>query len=361
MAKLGCGTWRAFITCRGGGELFEVPYASLSMGRKVDDMTSAQVAIDELSLNGATSAVYQRCCGVLSELEPWQHELALWRDTDPDSASWVGPVIQPTWENSAEGNRSLSIGARDLFQWMERRLLDRNRKFVATDLADIFYRYISDALHHDPTPNIDFAVSPTGILGDRSIDAFAFRRAADELRELARSGLDFTMVGRQMVIGGVEVPTANLGTLVNEHFRSLSLNIDGLQTETESTVVGARPNSANAPVYAKVGGVEIDRGLVQVAVTESQIEDVASAQAAADSRYALLGTSPRWITGVLSSDAPIAFSDLIPGAVADLRLGFLCREVVGDYRLQDVNVTADADKSEEIAVTFSSPGTTGEA
>lgn len=361
-ALLGCGMWRSFIACRGGGELLELAHSSLAMGRRVDDMSSGSAVITGSSLSRARPDVQRQCCAVLNDLEPWEHELLLWRDSDADSIdpTWAGPVIQPKWGINEDGEDSVTIDARDLFQWLERRLLDRSREFTETDLADIFVKYLSDGLHHDPTPNIAWSASPTGITGDRTIDPSAFRRASDELRELARSGVDFTMRGRTMLIGGVEIPTADLGILLTEHFTSLELSLDGLQTETESTVVGARPNRAGPPIYAIAGDVDPARGLVQVAVTESGIEDVESAQAAANSRNALLGDSPLWVSGVLDPNAPVSFDQLIPGARADLRLQFLCREVVGVFRLQEVSVRVGSDGDESVSVTFSTLGTTEE-
>ena len=357
-APLGCGTWHAFIACRGGGEVFPLPFTSLSMSRRVDDMSDASLTLTQTTLNSFDPSEQERCCGLLSVIESWEHELILFRDGNPasDDPTWVGPITKMTW-----GVDSINITARDLFQWFERRLLERDRTFTATDLADVFHQYAVDALHRDPTPNIDLTnISATGILGDREVQVTAGRRAADELRELARSGLDFTMLGRVMLAGGTEIPTADLGVLITEHFDGHQLDIDGLQTETESVVIGSPADNVGGPIRVSTGGVDADRGLVQGLANESTIKDTSSAQALANTRHSLLRVSPRFFRAQLLPIAPMGFEDLIPGAVAQLRVQLMCRTLEGNHRLMDVDVSVGNNGTESVEVQFSSLGTSAE-
>lgn len=357
-APLGCGSWSAFIQCRGGGELLPLPFSTLDCGRRLDDMSDASLTLNQTTLRNFSPAVQAKCCGLLSEIEAWSHELALWRDGDPSSSepTWVGPIVKPRF-----GVASVTLTARDLFQWFERRLLERDRVFTATDLADIFEQYAVDALHRDPSPNIDLnTISATGVTGDREVQIVAGRRAADEMRELARSGLDFTMIGRAMVAGGTEVPTADLGVLFTDHFDEHDLTEDGLQTETESVVIGSPLGTTSGPIRAVSGGVDVTRGLVQNVSSESTIKDETSAQALADSRQALFGTSPKFFTARLLPVAPVGYEELIPGAVADLRVQLMCRTLEGAHRLMDVKTQVGDDGSEAVHVEFSSLGTAEE-
>lgn len=345
---LGCGVNEAFIQCRGGGELEYLPYTSLSYSRRVDDMSGASLTLGQKSLTSLSPAVQAQCCGLIADIEPWEHELVIFRDGE---LAWCGPIIVVEW-----GFDSVQIEAHDLFQWFERRILDRDRSFVGVDLADIFTTLASDALHHDPTPNILYSATPTGILGDREVLADAYRRGADELRELLRSGLDMTAIGRTLVLGGTEIPTADLGILVTEDFDKPKLRRDGGECETESFVIGARPDRVSSPVVGQSGGVDPDRGLVQGLITENGVADATSATAAADSRQALLNLSPEYLTGRLVASAGVQFADLIPGARADLRVQLMCRTVMGVQRLKDVDVRA-SDGKEEVNVSFSTLGT----
>lgn len=359
--RLGCAeSWHAQLCCRGGAPIIDLPFTQLTMSRRVDDMSDASVSIGHYTEEHdyiAPPRLRDDCAGVLATLEPWEHEIVLWRD---DELVWAGPVIKPVWTRD-----TLTITCRDLFQWFERRLLPRDRDFFGTDLAVIFRILCEDALHRDPSPNITRSPSLTGIVGDRTIFYDAYLRAADVLRELARSGLDFTMIGRDMLVGGTEVPTADLGTLITQHFDGPELTADGLQTETESTVVGASTDSILGPVSATAGApffhgvrtVQPRRGLVQNVVTESGIEDETSALAAAQSRLALLGETPRTLTGRLLPDAPVAFSDLIPGARAELRVKLLAKTVEGPHRLQSVGVQVGEGMTEQVGVVFTNLGT----
>lgn len=336
------------------------------MDRRIDDMSSASLSIGHFVGPRQRDFVpppplTEDCIGVLENLDPWVHELAFWRD---DDLAWVGPVIKSTWHAN-----DIQIDARDLFQWFERRLLERDREYFGVDLADQFLGIASDAMHRDPSPHVHMSPLATGIIGDRTILADAKLRAADQMRELLRAGLDMTMVGRTMVIGGTEIPTADLGILTTDHFDNVELVGDGLNTETESHVVGSSTDSILGPVSAVSGApiidgvrtVDPDRGLVQNVVTESGIEDEAQAQAAADSRRDLLSETPRSFSARLLPSAPISFSDLIPGAAADLRVELLAKQVIGEYRLQTVPVRVDQNGNETVGVVFTNLGTTQEA
>lgn len=360
MGRLGCGAWRAYLQCRGGGVLTELPVAALSMGRALDEVSAASVTVTGNSLSRWSRTRRSDCCGYIAELNPWEHELALFRGEGDDPA-WVGPILTPTW-----GRESVTIAARDLAQWFERRLLEHDRTLAGMDLADIFRRYAVDALHRDPTPNMTITVSPTGIIGDRSVLAGARRRAMDEMRELARSGVDFTAKGREILVGGTEVPTPAIGPFIAEHFAEPgpTSSLDGLAAATEATVVGARGDTTGNPVMGVAGGIDPAMGLVQDAMSESSIEDEASAQAAAQSRYDMLATAPEFVSGQLAAEAPVGFDDLVPGARADLRLALFCRDVVGVYRLAQVSASVSVSGDtvdEKIGVQFVTLGTIEEA
>lgn len=356
--SLGCGDWRAYLQCRGGGVLTELPFSSLSMGRRLDEVSDASVTVTGKAMALWPAAERDRCSEYLGLINPWEHELALWRDNEE---AWVGPVLTPEW-----GVDEIVVPARDLAQWFERRLLERDRAFTATDLATIFHRYYVDALTRDPTPNIDMTYSATGILGGRSVVAGSYRRAADEMRELARSGLDFTMVGRSMLVGGLEVPTPAIGPFLVEHFAAPGPRrvLDGVDAGSETVVVGKSSSVTGAPLVGVAGGIDPAMGLLQDVTSETSIEDQTSIDAAAETRHDLLATAPEFVTGALIAEAPVDFAELVPGARSDLRLALFALDVVGIYRLQDVAVSVSVSGdtvTESVGVRFVTLGTVEEA
>ena len=345
---LGAGVYRAFIQTRGGGDqLAELTWGSLSFGRRLDDVSEASVAVPAGSISG-------RCCSVLEIVRAWQHELAIWRD---DDEVWVGVVGKPKYTGAG-----VVLPARDLFQWFARRLLPFDRSYIDTDLGEIFAQYVEDALSRDTSPNITVeTVSATGVSGSRQVLASQYRRADDELRELARSGIDWTMVGRTLRVGGEEVPTGELLMLTTDSFDDPEIEPDGLETATEVTVVGSRSDDPDVPIVGVYGGPDGDLGLVQIVEQESSIEDDASAEAAARTRWEMLHEVPEYVRGALSPFAPVSFDQLVPGARVELRVRAGCHSAIGAARLQalavDAQVGPEGEVTAKVVPTFIPLGT----
>lgn len=346
---IGCGTHRVFVQERGGGtRLAEVRWDSLNYGRRLDDMSAASVTV------GAAGLADEECCGILAELTAWEHEVAIYRDSEE---AWVGVVLEPEYLSD-----SVTIPGRDLFQWFERRSLAYDRTFAGEDLADIFASHVADALARDPSPNISVSPTATGIIGDRTVVGAARTRAADAMRELARSGVDFTMKGRTMLVGGEEVPVDAIGIITTDVLDAPKLVPRGLSAASEVTLIGRKPASAAEPVVVTVGGVDPAIGLVELVATEATIEDAASLGAAAQSRLDMLLEPPEYLSGRLLATAPFDFDDLVPGARVEARVRVGCRDAIGAFRLAavavDASVRDDGAQEETVGITLIPLGTT---
>lgn len=347
--RLGCGRHRVLLQQRGGGAgsvITELPWQTLSYGRVLDGVSAASVTVP------VDAAIDDDCCYALGTMTPWEHEIAIWRDGEQ---AWVGVIGEPSHNQAG-----VVIPARDLFEWFERRLLPFDRSFTNVDLGLVFRQYLLDALSRDTSPNISVSVGPTGVQGSRSVSATAYRHAADELLEIARNGVDFTVIGRTVVVGGAEVPGPSFGPLTNESLDNATITPRGLIAATEVTMVGARVDDSDEPLARTAGGVSTRLGLVQQVYDESAIQDGPSLQAAAASRLALLGDVPIFVEGILTPEAPVAMADLVPGVRADLRVTAACREASGIWRLAAVSVSAsagDQGESETVKATFEPLGT----
>jgi hypothetical protein len=338
---LGCGSYQAFIQPRGGGRpIGELQWQSLSFGRALDEMTTATLTV------GATGLANQECCWALAQARPWEHELSIHRDGEE---VWVG-----VWARPIYGLDQVRVTCRDLFQWLERRLLPRDRTFVNHDLGIIFGRYALDALSRDDSPNITVTSGICGVLGDRSVAASARRFAADEMRELSRTGVDFTMLVRELLVGGVEVPTPELPTLVDGMLDGPQLAPDGLAGASEVVVTGARRENSDEPYVGVAGGVDTRIGLVQQVVAEPSIRDNLSCIKAARTRLDLWDSgAPEILSGDLEPHVPVPFAHLVPGARWPAQMQLACRFTDEEYRLLSVGVqasTSDAGASEQITV-----------
>lgn len=325
---LGCGIPTVYILPVGGGDpLAEVKASSLSWKRTLDEISDCRVQ--------AAADQDSQCLTLLSTLEPFSYEISCYRDA---TEAWVGPLIEPAYTAT-----ELTIQARDLFQWFERRVLPFDRTFTATDLSIIAATYLDDALSLDPTPNISFSVVPCGVVGDRTVLGITYRRAADEVRELARGGLDFTTVGRRILFGGAEISSPRLPILTKEFFEITNLRLVGTQKANHVYVFGATPDGVTTPLVGEAGGDDVP--LIQMTVQEPSIRDVPSATAAARTRWDFWRHAPIFITGRFLEDCPLDINDLIPGSIATIRQQVGFRYVDQDCRLVSVECAYDAGDS----------------
>lgn len=339
--RLGCGDYQLFLQTQGGGQrLALIPFNDLTYGRRLDEISDARVVagVDKTD-----------CDPALRTIEPWTHELSIWRDSEE---VWIGPIVRAIYRQN-----SLEISARDMFTWFERRFLPVDRD-MTDDLSVIAGQFIRDAMDQDSTPGIIAVPQLCGVEGHRKVFAATYRRAADEIREMARTGLDFTAVGRTIYFGGEEIITDPLMTLTDSSFEVSELDIDGLSAATEVIVLGENGTTSSAPVTGRAGGVGIP-GLLQQMYYEAAILDNSSAEDAAEGRLQLLSRPPLMPSGRLLEDAAILFQDLIPGASVDVAIEVGVRQVVDTFRLLAVNVSVavtDSGTTESITVGLEPPG-----
>lgn len=341
---LGRGVHHAQVRTRGGESIVaDLDWSSLRYGRRLDDMSDAEVVVtgDDLSS--------------LAGIDAWQHELVIYRGDGPTPA-WAGPLNLPP-RLTVE---SATIRARDGFAWFERRPLLSDLAFYNTDLADIFEAVAEAALVRDPSPGITVAARRTGIVGDRVIVGAQRRRAADELRELADTGVDWTFVGRSMLVGGEEVPTEVAFPLTDADIEDPT--IDPAEPATMVSAVGANGGEAGTPLVADAGGVDSARGLVHVVVNAPGIQDMGSLQVHADAQLRILREAQDFFSATLTERAGVAMGDLVPGARVSVAVGQLARELVADLRLTSVTVQAqqtDEGEREQVGVELAPLGRLG--
>lgn len=346
---LGCGSYRAYIQTRGGADvLVELPWETLGFSRKLNEISDGSVTVGQAGIHD------EECCWALSTLNAWEHELAIWRD---DVLVWVGVVGDPTYTMAGT-----TAPARDLFSWFERRFLPGDRTFRAEDLGTIFSTMATDALAADNGMGITLTVSSVGVIGNRDVFAADRPRAADEMRELSRSAVDWTMIARELKAGGEEVPTADLGTFIDDNLLDPSLTIRGSLAATSIAVIGASSGAAHNPVVGTAGvGVDPDLGLVETSYSESNILDANSARYAAEAKYEQLRVPPLYLDATLDPDTGVGFDELIPGARVDVVADIGCKRVNQGFRLLAVAVTAavsDSGETEQVRVTLVPAGTT---
>lgn len=336
---LGIGIWRAFLQRRGAtGMLGELPFRQMSGGRRLSEMSNAETTCDVPDPNGSSAARAVRA--LLGSAEAWEHELSLWRDS---VEVWVGPITEPD-----PGRDDIVIRARDLFQWFERRLLEEDLTHTDEDLAAIFADYAVTALARDDSPNISFNVGSAGMTTSRAVAASPPSYASDEMRSLAREGVEFTMLGRTLYVAA-EIPSAlTLPKLTNEWFVPDRSPRRGIDMASEWVVQGA--TLAGQTVVGRAGGIDERYGLVQQRASENSIVTEAGATQAAESRYAHLGRPPRSLTGQLLPEAPVEFANLVPGVPWEVEVSIGVHHVAATMRLSSVDFGQSPEGGERITI-----------
>lgn len=360
--RLGCGVYEAAIYERGGQRIVGyVPWSSLDWERLLDDTSSAS-----LSLTGV-SGYGPECCDVFGVAMPWEHELHVFRDT---RRCWSGPIVRMEVDSD-----TVELEARDLSAWWDKRRIHRNHNFSGhpysdpvggefVDLSTMFEIYALDAMAPDNSPGLCVDVTPTGTLAERNVLASQHVRAGQILRELARAGIDWTLVDRLVVAGGLVLSVDPLPTLTDDHFREPPrIIIDGLKQENDAGVRGAGVGKRGDTLWASSrDGDSIGRcGLLEGDTTESGLEDIQLVRLAAQSRRDALKDAVATIEqGVLDDGIGVRIEDLIPGALAPVRLNRTCKLVSGTYRLARVSVSAVASSeggSESVTIVLQPEGT----
>lgn len=341
---LGCHDWRILVQTRGGGKIIaEIPWAQAQWGRRLQDVSDG-------------SATFPRGARFMPDIKPWVHELAFWRDgpSGEDVLEWVGPVTGLSADRD-----NVTVRARDWWTLFEHRRVHTKIELYATELATVYAWVALDALGFDNSANLGIVIHATGVLGDKLILAEQYRRTADVLRELGRAGVEWTMLGRQILAGGVEFGIPALRTLLDAHCVTVQGDTTGEAASTDVTVVGRATN--NQQVVANQATPNDPRGLLETVISTSDVQDPVSALVYAASALTLAaGLAPRTFQATLDDQAQNGFQRLIPGARVPVDWPTLgIRETL---RLRQVDVSIqrspDGQTSEGVTVNLSSLGST---
>lgn len=347
---LGCGSYTAQVWNRGGTVLLydELPVTNVAWARVLSDTSEASCNLVGIGLN-------PRCTSAIRDTWPGQHELALNRN---GAQVWMGPVTKCSSKFTTG-----SFTARDLSFWWDHRNLPITREYTQADISTIFNELALDSQLEQPF-GLEVEATPTGTLADRIYRAGNYLLAGPQLRELTKAGVDWTLVNREALVGGVVVPAAPIVFLEDDHIREApQVDRDGLSGwadrsitsgagggETDNPIVGIAQNDDAIAVY----------GLSVETVNNDAIRDPESAAAASQSRVDLVGV-PAVIIGdvTLSPSAPVLVEQLIPGALVSCAFASSGIPVAGQFRIQKVSATGEG-TGERIVLSLQPPGAGGD-
>lgn len=305
---------------------------SIEWDRRLNDRSEATV----------TAMVNAECCTRLERVRSWRCDLAISRDGEE---VWVGPIRTPV---NTVGR--VTIKATDVLGWLQRRVIHEDHDWTplpGVGAVQAAVALINDGFAPDDPNVLKYLVEyGTGVVGGWDYPAYS-KYVFDALLELAKGSIDFTAIGRRIVVmpSGYKLGQTTLVTC--DHFQGADLGVteDGDAAATKAYVTGLN-------LVGIAGGVDDYFGLIEVLVDNQQI----GRQTTADNAAAglLNGKNPPPLLvqppngSSLSPDTPICLRDLVPGVTVPVSVDCTCRTAAQDMRLTQLKVSV-TDSGEQIS------------
>ena len=366
---LGCGNYEAYFKVKGGDTFVSriVNITSLTWGRKVNDVSEATVKFALRGLEGD-------CCEAVASINPWQHELAIFRD---GSEVWCGPIVGGEIDQTSS---FVTFNARDLSTWFDRRWVEitpDDVEFEDADITVVFDWLITHAYDKDPWEMTWSFPEKLGIPITRTYIAYAsserwggnYPMVGTELRNLSNSGIDYTVVRRTMIAGDLRDSLNKIsGVITDKHWKVLpNITIVGTSMATEVAVAGGNGGyygweDDQIWIEKPVDASRTTFGLLQRFESAPSLDEDDTVnlpnpitQLAYNLREVRKNPFEYISGGELSSDAAVTFDTLIPGAYFRVSLAQTCRKIQSNYLLTGVQVTYDV-SGEHVSLELVPPG-----
>ena len=371
--SLGCGTYRVFVYQQGGqirlGELD--PLTSLTFTRLRDDISSCDVF---------TSGYSTDCGAFYATLRCWMHELVVFRD---GVRVWEGPITRIGFTST-----SVEIEAKDVMAYVYRRIMRQgyndayrlvklgtggqpNEYLGLLSAVKRASMLITQGLApYDPNvlPYLTTIEYPDDALESRVVADWS-RSVWEEVDDLAATaGIDYTTVGRRIIVWDTHRPIGRLPELRDGDFSDSPIVTEyGMQLATflgvtnGSGVVGYTEVAAKTKPYGPIEMLASSYSDSAAASGEVQTPEALAKMIAALTDQAKRNISGRWPAPLivrvpdnttLSPKANLGFQQLIPGVWMPLRSVNTPRQVVQWQKLDSISVDFD-DKGEKVHVVLS--------
>lgn len=350
--RLGCGTGGAFITWKGGAPRFcdLQGTTEITWGRDLNDISEAEVVV---TLGGV---VDEACCALLGDIEPWCHELHITRDSQ---VPWLGPVTEVIYEAD-----KVTIRAKDMLAWTTVRVSEEPIDFTtATGSGPADWTTMAEEILAVAFAEDDPAVLPyvsatlTGYVGEQLFPAYT-DTAFGQLDALAGTGLDYTTVGRTIILSSENTPASAIATLTDGMIIGpVQLTKTGLlqgnrwfvHFDKDEEAIPPRPGMAEAADKQCYGLIE------RIRSTDVALANVESADVTAGIYVAASAIAPRLLEvpegSRISPDAPWDIMAMIPGCRVNVAVEQLCVAATQSFRLTAVSVR-QRESDEEVTVTL---------
>jgi hypothetical protein len=366
-ATLGCGTHRVFVYRRGGGKrVGEITNLShVDWERKRDDISTAQVIVSGWDID---------CGNLLAKLQSWAYELVIFRDNGyTTDRVWEGPITLLTYEQD-----KVTIDAKDVMGYAYRRIIKQKMSDAGTGngttVVDRARRVLQNTMAPDD-PNVlaymQVLARDDDAMQYRSTPAYS-RTAFEEVDDMAaNAGLDYTVVGRAILLWGTK---HRIGTL--PEFKDDDLGSSPIVSEYGMSMANRYVVSDGNGVWGEAtrlgdDGIDENYGLVEMLsstwASDSESETGTYTQEGLQTviksfeEFAERSIADRYPPPVvvrvpdnttINPGASISIQHLVPGVVIPLRSSQTLRTVVASQKLDSVKVVEEKG-SETVSITLS--------
>ena len=383
---------RVQIYDRGGKNRWRplVDLAEVKWGRTRDGFTDASVTIAGRSCNAQAAT--------LVGIQPRRHEIVVWRGSQ---RVYEGPVLQvATYRDRAVimardvGEYANGTALTQDYPWetgepvpglQSALMTERIREIFGYELTEAYDMIVGTGLaaHTVTVPRWEGIDPPANVLAHLDIrrsetlltrsETFAFEMTLGEhLANLAEGGLDFTTVGRSIVMWDSATSLGRTRTITEADFDGDTeiilagtdhYSISHVSAQRDDTGEDADPADP-APSVGNAGGENDYYGVWTNIVSlasedgaDDPTQDALNSQAQRDQ----VGRTPVPVEirvpqgATLRTNATLSINDLVPGVTMPVRATLNLRTIQQDQRLDAMTVTETA-AGESIQVNLSSVG-----
>lgn len=364
-ATLGCGNNRVFVYRRGAQtRVAEITgMTHVDWGRKRDDISTAQVVINDWDID---------CGNLLAQLQPWAYEMVIFRENGfTTDRVWEGPIVTLTYERD-----KVTIQSRDVMCYAYRRIMKQqiNDAAEGNTVTARAAQVLQNAFAPDD-PNVlaymQVITRDDDARERRSTPAYS-RTAFEEVDDMAaNAGLDYTVVGRSILLWGTKNSIGRLPELRDEDLGSTPIvSVYGMSMANRYVVSDGNGIWGEA-TRLDADGNDTTYGLVEMlsstwatdstADTGTFTQSSIAATVESFEQFAEQSISTRYPPPVivripdntsLSPDATLSINQLVPGVIIPLRSNGTLKAVGALQKLDSVSVTQEAGK-ETITITLS--------
>ncbi len=349
---LSCENHTCYVYDRGGSRrLFQItPLTSVQWERLRDDISTATVNIAN---PGA------ECQLAVSNTHPHRHELVVFRGSE---RVWEGPITRIAWHQD-----HIEIEAKDVFHYAYRTIMHAAYKNAYPNIVTTIQRAINvlggelvrkEAL--DPPINVLPYITAYVTAGDSETSKSTVPYEStvyDDIDAMAwRSGLDYTVIGRRILLFDTHTVWYTTPQVTEKDFLSeIIVTQYGMEHATYAAV------TSSSGVFAASGGIDPYYGeweILDSAYNEDGTTDPTEAALLSQAIRNLDGRNPvplhvRVPDGSqLNPNGTLKMEHLIPGVRIPLRATLLTLKVAQMQKLDKVVVSESGDEGEKIAITL---------